>query len=200
MTYDMMSYVHVAIGCLFPLLFLPIIAMDIDVGSFFPLLLTPFFVVFIAENSLIPLETVRLWVTGDAKRARHLLRTMIITSLYSGAIATEIFSAVLSAVLPGSQVIQVTPKRRYRAQGLINVLRRNKLCYGLGAANAFVVVQVAPFSPGMALLLALSPICYLVVPMIDLTQDHRGDEMSVNGRAVGSVHDINCDIARSGRS
>jgi hypothetical protein len=117
---------------------------------------------------LLPIGIVAAAMRKDVKRIRALARAMPANSLFLGAIPAEILRGVLWSIFRKPAIAEITPKRHLISSNSVsNIIRKNKWCYALGILNGSIALYIGTVSVTMALLLFMSPVCYLAAPIID---------------------------------
>ena len=167
LTYDMTSYIFNAIGCLLPILFICSSILGSGNRIFFQTLVPAFYVVMAMDNLLVPLESARMAHKNSVGRALKLLKAVPFISIYLGAIASQIFIAVLSAFTSKSANFVVTPKSSSDGTaGFLRIVLDNKFCYLLFFVNGWITVNAWSLNPAIVPLLVLSPIGYFLAPLL----------------------------------
>lgn len=167
LTYDMTSYVFNAIGCLLPIFVVYSSVLGAGNRLFFRTLVPAFYVVAAMDNLLVPLGSARMACKRSLSIALQHLKAVPFVSIYLGAVASQIFIAVVSAVASKDSIFVVTPKADvYEREGLLSTLLNNKFCYLLFLINGWIAIHAWSMNPAIVPLLALSPIGYFFAPLL----------------------------------
>ena len=166
-TYDMSSYLFIALGCLIPFFFLFSGVLGYGNRMFFKTLIPFFYIVMALDNLLVPVESIRIALNGNTKKAYEQLKAVPYISIYGGGIASQIFIAVSSAFISKKGNFQITPKKDNKEKKtIVKFLIENKISYLLFLVNGWITLVAWNFNPAIVPVLILSPISYFFAPIL----------------------------------